>query len=53
MTRIAQAVATTLLLIAGLGVVGCIHTWTQTYQDYPPSAWAPPHTHLQGNPNDG
>jgi len=53
MARIARAVAALLLLIVGLGVAGCIHTWTQTYQDYPPSAYGPPHNHPQGDPSDG
>jgi hypothetical protein len=53
MARIARAVAALLLLIVGLGVAGCIHTWTQTYQDYPPSADGPPHEHPQGDPSDG
>lgn len=52
MARIARALAAFLLVIVGLGVAGCIHTWTQTYQDYPPSAYGPPHEH-QGNPSDG
>jgi len=53
MARIARAVAFVVLVIAGLGSTGCLHTWTQTYQDYPPSAWEPPHTHPQGDPSDG
>jgi len=53
MARIARAVAAALLVIASLGAAGCLHTWTGTYHDYPPSAWDPPHTHPQGNPNDG
>jgi hypothetical protein len=52
MARMARTVAALLLLILGLGVAGCIHTWTQTYQDYPPSANGPPHP-PQGNPSDG
>jgi len=43
MARIVRAVAALLLVIVGLGIAGCIHTWTQTYQDYPPSAYGPPH----------
>ena len=53
MARIARTVAFTLLLLASLSSVGCLHTWTQTYEDYPPSAWQPPYTHHQGNPQDG
>ena len=53
MARIARTVAAMLLLIVGLGVAGCIHTWTQTYQDYPPSAFGPPRDHLQGDPSGG
>jgi len=53
MARIARAVAVAILVIASLCNTGCLHTWTETYQEYPPSAWAPPHTHPQGNPKDG
>jgi len=53
MARIARAVAAVVLVIASLGTAGCLHTWTQTYQDYPPSAWDPPRSHPQGNPSDG
>jgi hypothetical protein len=59
MTRIARTVVIALLLTAALGSSGCgwsrrfIHTWTETYADYPASAFdqhsAPP----QGNPIDG
>ena len=52
MARIARAVAALFLLIVGLGVAGCIHTWTQTYQDYPPSANRPPQP-PQGDPSEG
>jgi hypothetical protein len=41
------------LLVASLGSSGCLHTWTQTYQDYPPEASDPPYTQHQGNPKDG
>ena len=27
------------LVVASLGSAGCLHTWTQTYHDYPPEAW--------------
>jgi len=53
MARIARAVAGVVLVFALLGSAGCLHTWTETYRDYPPSAWDPPHSHPQGNPNDG
>jgi hypothetical protein len=53
MARIARTVVTVVLLIATLGAAGCLHTWTQTYYDYPSSAWDPPHTHAQGNSDDG
>ena len=36
MARIARAVAVVMLVIASLCATGCLHTWTQTYQDYPP-----------------
>ena len=42
MARIARAVAVVMLVIASLCTTGCLHTWTQTYQDYPPSAWESP-----------
>jgi hypothetical protein len=53
MKRIARMLAALLLAIVGLGATGCLHTLTETYADYPPSAWEPPHTHPQGNPRDG
>jgi hypothetical protein len=53
MARIARAMAVVMLLIASLCSAGCLHTWTQTYQDYPPAAWDPPQPHRQGNPSDG
>jgi hypothetical protein len=53
MNRLTRALTALLLCIAGFSSTGCLHTWTQTYQDYPPSAWEPPHTHPQGNPSDG
>ncbi len=53
MARIARAVALVVLVIAGLGSTGCLHTWAQTYQDFPPSAWEPAQPHRQGNPSDG
>jgi hypothetical protein len=53
MARIARMVAVIALVIASLGSTGCLHTWAQTYQDYPPSAWEPPYTHPQGEPKDG
>jgi len=53
MATLARAVAVVLLVIASLSTTGCLHTWTQTYQDYPPSSWEAPNTHPQGNPRDG
>ncbi len=53
MKKIARAMAALLLASVGLSVTGCLHTLTETYHDYPPSAWEPPHTHPQGNPKDG
>ena len=53
MNRIARVLAALLLAVVGLTATGCLHTLTQTYCDYPPSAWEPPHTHPQGNPSDG
>ncbi len=52
MARIARAWAALLLVIIGLGVAGCIHTWTQTYDDFPPIGLESLHQH-QGNPGDG
>jgi hypothetical protein len=53
MTKIARVVAFVLLVITSLGSAGCLHTWTQTYQDYPPAAWQPRQPHVQGDPSDG
>jgi hypothetical protein len=53
MARIARMIAVGVLLVASLGSAGCLHTWTQTYHDYPPEAWDPPYTQHQGNPRDG
>jgi hypothetical protein len=53
MARIARAVAVVLLVTAGLCSTGCLHTWTQTYQDYPPDAWKVPEAQHQGNPSEG
>jgi hypothetical protein len=53
MARIARAAAMVLLAIAGLGSAGCLHTWAETYQDYPPAAWQPGPQHVQGDPSDG
>jgi hypothetical protein len=53
MARIARVLLVVIVAIASLCTTGCLHTWTQTYQDYPPSAWEPPNTHPQGNPRDG
>jgi hypothetical protein len=53
MKMIGRAFAVVLLALVGLSATGCLHTLTQTYADYPPSAGEPPHTHPQGNPSDG
>jgi hypothetical protein len=53
MARIARAVAVVMLVIASLCTSGCLHTWTSTYQDYPPDAWKPAPAPRQGNPIDG
>jgi hypothetical protein len=53
MARIARAAAVVMLVIASLCATGCLHTWTQTYQEYPPSAWENPPAAHQGNPQDG
>jgi hypothetical protein len=53
MKKLARVLAAWLLAIAGLSATGCLHTLTQTYADYPPSASEPPYTHPQGNPSDG
>jgi hypothetical protein len=53
MARIARMMAVVVLVIASLGSAGCLHTWTQTYHDYPPSAWDNPYTKHQGDPKDG
>ena len=51
--KIVRAMAAVILFVASLCATGCLHTWTQTYQDYPPSAWDPPHSRPQSNPSDG
>jgi hypothetical protein len=54
MARIARMLAVGALLVASLGSAGCLHTWTQTYHDYPPEAWdLPPYAQHQGDPRDG
>ena len=53
MARIARIIVVAALLLASLGSTGCLHTWTQTYHDYPPEAWDPAYTQHQGNPKDG
>jgi hypothetical protein len=53
MGKLIRAIAAACAIIVTLCTTGCLHTWTQTYQDYPPSAWDPPHSHSQGNPADG
>jgi len=53
MKNLARTAAVLLIVVTSLTSTGCLHTLTQTYADYPPSAWEPPHTHPQGNPSDG
>ena len=53
MARIARVVAVILLVVVSLCTTGCLHTWTQTYQEYPPDAWESSQAHRQGNPSDG
>lgn len=53
MKKAARGLVVFLLLVVGLSAPGCLHTLTQTYADYPPSAWKPPYTHPQSNPSDG
>ncbi|HZW33641.1 MAG TPA: hypothetical protein VFF52_23170 [Isosphaeraceae bacterium] len=59
MTRIARAVVIGLLLTAVLGTSGCgwsrglIHTWAETYADFPPEINSPHPAPPQGNPSDG
>jgi hypothetical protein len=53
MKAFARALAALLLVIVSVSATGCIHTWTETYADFPPSAWDPPHSKPQGNPSDG
>jgi hypothetical protein len=51
MRSFARALSLALLVIAGLSMCGCIHTWTETYREYPPSAWDPAGVRTQrGNP---
>jgi hypothetical protein len=52
MARLTRAVAVVMLVVGSLCCTGCLHTWTETYRDYPPAAWDPPKPH-QGNPSDG
>ena len=54
MTRIARAVLLALLVSAALGSSGCIHTWAETYAEFPPAVFdKKPHVHVQGDPSDG
>jgi hypothetical protein len=51
--RIAHAALVMLLTVAALCAVGCVHTWTETYHEYPPAAWEIGRVPPQGDPNDG
>jgi hypothetical protein len=53
MARIARATAIILLVIATSGIAGCIHTWTETYAEFPPSIYDGSHAPRQGDPSDG
>jgi len=53
MKKTTRALAVLLLVLVTWSAPGCLHTLTQTYADFPPSAWDPPHIHPQGNPSDG
>jgi hypothetical protein len=53
MAKIARVVALALLVLAVWGSSGCIHTWTGTYAEYPPSLYDDSHVAHQGNPSDG
>jgi hypothetical protein len=63
MSRIARAIVLALFVSIAVGISGCahpegwprppIHTWTQTYADFPPSVNDTPHDHIQGQPSDG
>lgn len=53
MSRIARAVVLALLITTALATTGCLHTWTGTHQEWPPSVNDPPREHQQGNPSDG
>jgi hypothetical protein len=54
MSRIARALVVALLISAAMTSSGCIHTWTETYAEFPPEALGDkPHMHVQGDPSDG
>ncbi len=53
MSRYLRAIALALLAMTALAATGCIHTWTQTYAEFPPSIYNTPHTHGQPDPADG
>lgn len=53
MSRFARAIALVLLAMTALTASGCIHTWAETYAEFPPSMGNTPHTHGQPNPSDG
>jgi hypothetical protein len=53
MARIARAVMLMLIAIAASGLAGCIHTWTETYAEFPPTIYDTPHVPSQGQPSDG
>jgi hypothetical protein len=53
MTRIARTIVMALVVGAVLGSSGCIHTWTETYAEFPPTIHDTPPLPPQGNPSDG
>jgi hypothetical protein len=53
MSKLCRVALAALLVTASLCATGCLHTWAETYHDYPPDALAPPHSRPQGNPSDG
>lgn len=53
MRGIARACVLALLVIVGMTAAGCIHTWTQTYHDYPPEAYTDPaHSRTMADPGE-
>lgn len=53
MGKMARSVSLVLLILSALSLCGCIHTWTETYREYPPSAYDPARIHPHGSPDGG